>query len=200
MSKRKPRWLPLLLVGTAAYGAWHLASWLREPEVQDARRLTNQVWISRMPSGPRDVVGHLTVIQPKRGKRIGAVGHSSRFRFNIELFGWSLEGDRLALFFPQERVRAEFQARTWSCAGEAPEPFELCLELAANGRKVMFYSREDWVIDPPRRHELPAEVAARTDAFVPPPDTDFAVIDLAAFDWAPDALAQMEASPSEAPR
>ncbi|MGH0031865.1 MAG: hypothetical protein ACQGVC_18915 [Myxococcota bacterium] len=54
---------------------------------------------------------------------------------------------------PQDEIRTEVEVRTWKCEGEAPKPFELCLELSAKGRKVVYYSRKDWVIDPKDAHD-----------------------------------------------
>src|SRR5690606_12116555 len=110
MSKRKTKWMTWALVAAAGYGVCNLGAALFGDATEtaaDAEMLANQLWLERMPHGPRDAVGHLTFVQPRKGKRVGAVGRSSRFRFNVELFAWSLEGRRLALFFPQERVKAE---------------------------------------------------------------------------------------------
>lgn len=188
MPKRKTNWITWALVAATGYGAYSLGAslWSDATETAaDAEMLANQLWIERMPNGSRDAVGHLTFVQPRKGKRVGAVGRSSRFRFNVELFAWSLEGQRLALFFPQERVKAQLEARTWACEGEAPEPFELCLELSANGRSVVFYSRKDWVIRP-RSEGAPAawssELGTTFDASLPAEEFDVSALDLAAFE------------------
>ena len=50
---------------------------------------------------------------------------------------------------PQVReAKAQLNVRTWECAGEAPEPFELCLELKNKRGAVTMYSRKDWIIEP----------------------------------------------------
>jgi hypothetical protein len=39
--------------------------------------------------------------------------------------------------------------KTWRCEGDAPAPFELCLQLTnPRGGTVMLYSRDDWKIRP----------------------------------------------------
>jgi hypothetical protein len=93
------------------------------------------------------MIGHLLVLDHPRAK-VGIVGKSSQWRHFIEGFKWALEGDRLLTVFPQERARAAFKAKTWNCEGDAPHPFELCLQLSRGDRKVVFYSREDWVVEP----------------------------------------------------
>ncbi len=60
----------------------------------------------------------------------------------------TLEGRRLQMRFPQDRTRATARVRTWDCEGEAPEGFELCLELRGENRTVRLYSRRDWVLRP----------------------------------------------------
>lgn len=186
MAKRNHWTLALTLLASASCGG--------DTSIAKADHLANQVWLSRMPSGPRDIVGHLAFIRPAKGKRFGVIGRSSRFRVNAELFAWSLEGDQLALFFPQEHVKANLQARTWKCAGEAPEPFELCLELSANGRNALFFSREDWAVDPPKRPKSASgtELDARWSMLVPDAELDFTQLDLAAFEPLEDAAAVLE--------
>jgi len=127
-------------------GGWRLAATWRT-EGQDAAMLANRPWIDRMPEGPRDIVGHVTFLEHPRGK-LGAAGRSSQWRHAIELFGWRQKGGRVDLFFPQERARGQLAAKTWRCAGEAPEPFDLCLELRDDVHRLRLYSREDWRIEP----------------------------------------------------
>lgn len=42
--------------------------------------------------------------------------------------------------FPQDGRKATFTTRIWSCKGEAPKPFDLCLELRKDGAKLVLYS------------------------------------------------------------
>lgn len=132
-------------VAALGFGTYTLLS----PSDEDAagtRDLVNQVWIERMPENRQDMIGHIVVLE-RDGEQFGVIGRSSTWRHGLEVFGWRLEGSQLKLFFPQDRVRGQVKARTWKCAGEAPEPFELCLEFSNNqGRSVQFYSRTDWVV------------------------------------------------------
>ena len=94
-----------------------------------------------------DVDDALVALDTRDG-RFGAVGRSSAWRHVLEIFKWHREDSQLTLFFPQERTKAQFDIRTWDCKGEAPRPFELCLELSRGHRSVTFYSRYDLVVDP----------------------------------------------------
>ncbi len=143
-----------ILLGLAVAGAGILgASALQrafsdeEGDAASAKHAVNRVWIERLPADQRDMIGHFILVDHKQG-RVGGIGKSSQWRHFIELFQWGLEGSRLSIFLPQDRVKAQLSVKTWKCAGEAPEPFELCMEIS-NGRKsAMFYSRTDWVIEP----------------------------------------------------
>jgi hypothetical protein len=112
------------------------------------------------------MVGHLVLIEHPQGQ-FGAVGRSSQWRHFIEAFRWDLRGDELRLQFPQDRVEARVHARTWRCSGDAPRPFELCLEVRSGDRSRTFYSRDDWKIRPHDADALEAvtqEVPALGDA------------------------------------
>ena len=138
------------LAATAALvaGAWGLWSSSSSEEVAKADKLPNQVWIDRVPEHDRDIITHLLMIDHPRAKNFGVIGHSSQWRHQIEVTRWRLDGNNLGLFFPQERQKTQLKARTWSCAGEAPEPFDLCLELRRGDRSVKLYSHHDWVVEP----------------------------------------------------
>ncbi len=135
-----------LVVGALAVSGVTAYSLLSpDEEVAGTKNLVNQVWVERMPQNQQDMIAHMVVLD-QDGHQFGIIGRSSTWRHFLEVFGWRLENDRLKLFFPQERQRAEVKARTWRCKGEAPEPFELCLELRQNDRSLKFYSRKDWVV------------------------------------------------------
>jgi hypothetical protein len=119
-----------------------------EQGVSGTDHLVNQVWIERVPADHRDQIAHLLMIDHPRARRVGVAGRSSQWRHMIEVFMWRLDGSTLDLAFPQDRVRSRLQARTWDCEGDAPEPFELCLELSRGDRKVRMYSRHEWEVDP----------------------------------------------------
>lgn len=158
MAKTTAKLLGLALVGAGAYGLWTMGQGLLgDDEAAGTRHVVNQVWIERAPEGPRDMIGHLVLLDMP-DQRIGGAGKSSQWRHVIELFQWGLEGHRLAVFFPQDRVKAQVDVRSWSCKGEAPEPFELCLEVSNGRRKAMFYSLKEWHIDPKRADASLAEL------------------------------------------
>jgi hypothetical protein len=143
-----------ILLGLAVAGAGILGVSALQRAVSDddsdaasAKHAVNRVWIERLPADQRDMIGHFILVDHKQG-RVGGIGKSSQWRHFIELFQWGLEGNRLSIFLPQDRVKTQVSVKTWKCAGEAPDPFELCMEIS-NGRKsAMFYSRTDWVIEP----------------------------------------------------
>jgi hypothetical protein len=149
MSKSGKRIVAVALVGAAAVGLYSVGSSMfgEDGETAGAKHAVNQVWIERLPSDARDQINHFVLVRHPQGK-IGAVGKSSQWRHHVELFLWGLEGERLSVFLPQEQHKAQLNVRTWECADEAPEPFELCLELKNKRGSVTMYSRKDWIIEP----------------------------------------------------
>ncbi len=148
MSKHSNKLIALALVGAASFGVWKLGSALFSDETQGTKHAVNQLWIDHVPRDDRDMFTHFVVIDHPQGK-FGAVGRSSQWRHMVDVFRWELQGDKLGMFFPQDRARAEVTIETWECAGEAPAPFELCMKMTnAKGRSWLFYSRDDWEIDP----------------------------------------------------
>ena len=159
MAKTTAKLLGLALAGAGVFGLWTLGQGLfgDDEETASAKHLVNQVWIERMPKDQRDLIAHLVLVDVPEG-RVGAAGKSSQWRLLMEMFQWGLEDSRLSVFFPQDRVKAQFSVRTWKCEGEAPEPFELCLEISSGRRKATFYSLEEWHIDPDRAEASLAEL------------------------------------------
>ena len=123
--------------------------------------VANQLWLAKLPKSDRDMVGHIVLLDQKRG-RFGVAGTSSTWRHELELFKWAREEDRLMRYFPQSRKRTKSKIRTWNCEGEAPRPFQLCLEISSGGSKQLFYSREDWVVKPGEVAESIEEIATDT--------------------------------------
>ncbi len=150
MSKAGKKVVALAIVGGLVAGTWMVGSRIfGDDEVGDegARHAVNQVWIERVPADQRDMINHFVLVKHPQGK-IGGFGKSSQWRHFVELFQWGLEGERLSVFLPQERQKAQLRVKTWECDGEAPEPFELCLELSNGKRSIKMFSRKDWVIEP----------------------------------------------------
>lgn len=148
MSKQSNKLIALALVGACSFGVYKLGSALLSDEAQGTEHAVNQLWIDHMPRDDRDMVTHFVMIDHPQGK-FGALGRSSQWRHMVDVFRWKLSGNKLGLFFPQERARGEVEIETWQCAGEAPAPFELCMKMTnKQGRSWTFYSREDWEIKP----------------------------------------------------
>lgn len=163
MSNATSKLFALALAGACALGVWKLGdALLSSDEAQGTEHLTNQVWIDRVPQDHRDMITHLVVLEHRQGK-FGAVGNSSAWRHIAEVFKWKLRGNELEFYFPQDSVRGKIGVRTWSCEGEAPEPFELCLELInPQGGTAMLYSREDWKVRP---HDMSDSIADIVDDY-----------------------------------
>ena len=163
MSKTGKKIVVVALVGAAAVGAWSVGAALfgGDPEAVSAKHAVNQIWIERLPTDSRDQVNHFVLVRHPQGK-VGAVGKSSQWRHFVELFMWGLEGEQLSVYLPQEQQKAQLRVRTWECSAEAPEPFELCLELSSKKRSVTMYSRKDWIIDPKDVQGSLAELVAET--------------------------------------
>lgn len=157
------KWIALALVAATGLGAYQLG--LVGGAAQDGmKHLANQVWIERLPENDRDMIHHLVLVQEGRD-RFGAFGRSSTWRHFVEIFMWQREDNRLTLHLPQDRVRVDLTARVWDCEGEAPEPFELCLELKGQGgRSAHYYSRHEWTIDGELAPELEALIPAGAPA------------------------------------
>jgi hypothetical protein len=147
-------WLVLAL---GAYAAWRFGVPYFFGGAAGTERLTNQVWLERMPRDQRDIVRHFFLIDDK-GNRIGSVGRASRWRIHTEMFLWGLDRDLLRTRFPQDGTLARFRVRTWKCAGDAPRPFDWCLEVSNDRRTLRFYSRDGWKIRP---HEAALEEGAQ---------------------------------------
>ena len=143
-----------VLVATGVFAGQQLLG--DDEEAAGTRHMVNQLWVERWPDGQRDMFGKLAILRTEHG-RVGLVGRSSTWRHFYELFLWAQEGDTLMTAFPQEGHRARFKVRTWKCEGEAPEPFELCLEIRRGERKAVFYSKREWEIRP---HQMEDDLEA----------------------------------------
>ncbi len=143
-----------LVVAGAAFWMAH-----RTDQATGTRHLVNRVWVERMPQDSRDVFGKLLVLETPDG-RFGVVGRSSTWTHHYEVFLWRLAGDRLSAFFPQHAVRDRVKVRTWACEGEAPEPFELCLEVSNDRGRARFYSMRAWEVRPEAAGDAPLGAGA----------------------------------------
>lgn len=177
----------LAVFGALAAGSFKLGTALLGDADVSAQRLHNQVWIERLPQDDRDMIHHLVLIDDE-GERFGAFGKSSQWRHFVEIFRWAREGDRLTMLLPQERQRLDLGVKVWECAGEAPAPFQLCLELTNKRKTMRYYSRHDWSLDGASPDALAALVAQQPELAkvieMPAPVAD---LDAAAFTVVDDA-------------
>jgi hypothetical protein len=147
------RWVVALIAAASAVagGRWLLGCLF--PADGGGVAVANQLWIERTPRHERDLVHHLALLEKNAQQRFGITGRSSRWRLEVDRVHWRWQKPgRLEVTFPQQQNHIHFDTRAWECKGEAPAPFELCLELSCDGKSVTFYSRKDWVIRP--REEL----------------------------------------------
>jgi hypothetical protein len=157
MAARKRSWLALVVVVGFGVGAWEVWHRFFDDEA-GVRNLTNQVWLERMPKDQRDMI-YATVLLESQGRRVGVVARASRWRSFNDGFVWRLEKDNVVRArFPQENKLFTVRARTWECAGEAPPPFQLCLEVKRGNQVLRFYSRKDWVVRPREEGPPPSDI------------------------------------------
>ncbi len=136
----KRSWIVALVPGAVALGLW----WRAPPPARAL--LVNRIWVERQPTSAKDMVLDLMLLE-REEQRAGAVLVASEFRMLIEMLDFEVTGETLRMVFPQEDTTTTVTWRAWECAGTAPKPFELCLELKAGRRVLKLYSMEDWVID-----------------------------------------------------
>lgn len=128
--------------------------WFAAPP-DDPKLLANRVWAERARRDDRDAVLYLVPIEVGR-KRVGSIQRASRFAFSGEVFEWSRDEKTLTLKLPQQGRAVTVGVRTWACGAEAPEGFDLCLELSQGEQRQRLYSRKGWVV--PRGEDLPLAV------------------------------------------
>jgi hypothetical protein len=153
MANRGKSWVNFLLLAGALFGAWQLFF----AERSGQRRLVNQLWLERMPRNPRDMV-HAALLLEHENRRVGVVGRGSHWRGHQDAFLWSLDGDQLRARFPQDDKRYRLQVTVRDCEGNAPRPFQLCLEARVGDQVLRFFSRKDWVVRP-HADPLPPDIA-----------------------------------------
>lgn len=114
-----------------------------EAEAKDL--LANRAWVERMPKSKKDLVTWFVPMDLK-GKKFGVAQRASHYAFAGERFVYTRDGDKLVLTFQQTERRATLTAKAYECAGKAPKPFDLCLDLKAGADKATFYSKRSWKV------------------------------------------------------
>lgn len=141
--------------GAILLAAGGLKLWLASGPPDDPKLFANRVWAERARRDDRDAVLYFVPIEVGR-KRVGSVQRASRFAFAGEVFRWSRDGGTLTVELPQTGQVVAVGVRTWACGEEAPDGFDLCLELAQGEHRQVLYSRKGWVV--PRGDDLPIAV------------------------------------------
>ena len=127
--------------------------------------LANRAWVERMPKSKKDLVTWFVPMDLK-GKKFGVAQRASHYAFAGERFVYTRSGDKLVLTFQQTERKTAITAKAYECAGKAPKPFDLCLDLKAGSDKATFYSKKSWKVPGKGQDaELPAFDLA-------PPDDD----------------------------
>ncbi len=162
--------------------------------VEATKDLVNRPWLNRMPTDERDTIFHLALLKHPKG-RVGAAGHSSQWRHRIEVMRWRLKEGRLGVRFPQDGAKGELGVKTWKCGGEAPAPFDLCLEISNDDRAMTLYSREDWEI---RVDPKSGALAAPASPALLPAHAAFDMADVVPLLGAPISAASRQASAPDA--
>lgn len=186
MSHRARRVILGITLATAA--TWLLAD-EPDPEGTATSHLVDRLWIERMPVDDRDMVGKLAFVRSVDHGAFGVHERGSVWRHHTEIFKWRLDGDRVHTAWPQSRRHVAVEVATRECEGEAPEPFELCLDLSdGKGHSITLYSRHSWVVRPRREGDDLVEdplVASELDALAAmrPPAQEIASADLVEGPW-----------------
>ena len=145
------RWSRLLFTAALAGGAWvvlqpedtgDIAQNSAEATAEAAASLmTDRLWIDHIPRNERDMVTHMYFSE---AERIGVLGRASKWRQQGELFEWSSADSQLTLRFPQTDQSVTVPVKVFACKGQAPEPFDLCLEIKQGRKGLTLYSVTDW--------------------------------------------------------
>ena len=109
------------------------------------KNLTNRMWVSKVPEHDRDIVFFFALLEQNRNK-VGLLMNASTYRFMGDIIRYRLDGDELTILVMQDETKAAFKVRTWEC-DDAPEPFDLCLELRRGGRSAVLYSEKSETFD-----------------------------------------------------
>jgi hypothetical protein len=159
----------IAVAALTAAGALYFAGPSR-PEAP--KLLLDRVWIDHVPKSDTDPIGHLVMLKQKPDQAGGVIGHSSSWAVRANLFKHRVGADEMTLYFPQTKKHVKAKVKVWRCEGDAPEPFQLCLELSHDKgkHKARLYSRDEWVVG---SKDLPAFAKALDDVpDGPPADVD----------------------------
>lgn len=108
--------------------------------------IADRLWVSEMPSGPRDQVDAFMLAEVK-GRALGSFYHGSLYRGAHDSFKWTSKGkDKGELQLLQDGRTKSITIR--SCKPD--EGFDMCIRLEGDPKGVVRYqSKKRWAI--PRR-------------------------------------------------
>jgi hypothetical protein len=122
--------VPLILASLllAAYILWPSSSPTPDHgDDGDPALLTGRVWLSAMPTAPRDEIHAMFAMAETP---LGVFQRASAYQASLEVFEYEREDAALSIRFPQSGRKAETGYRAYACADHPP--FDLCLDVNKN--------------------------------------------------------------------
>jgi hypothetical protein len=167
--------LPLALTGLTALA---LVGCRNQPAPS---QIADRLWVSEMPSGPRDQVDAFMLAEVK-GRALGSFYHGSLYRGSHDTFKWTSKGEgKGELQLLQDGRTKTIHIR--SCKPDAG--FDMCVRLEGDPKGVVRYqSKQRWAI--PRRGK-------KSEAL----DVPFVIAELAEDDEELEALLEAAWDPAE---
>ena len=111
----------------------------------------NRYWVDSMPESETDLMNLLAFVKQDDGAGLAVNLKQSQWHKTQDLFVWETEqgSDFVFYFFPQYDKSGELSFSAKEC--DAPEPFELCLQIESSDPKLFptktYYSRYDFEIE-----------------------------------------------------
>lgn len=116
--------------------------WTRPAPQQDNSLAFNRVWISHIPTAPREKMDVFVALEEEE---IGVFQKQSAYQGDFDLFSFRARGDKLDLVLLQDEKRASVGYQASRCNEKG---FDYCLELSGSPRgPVRYVSRKGWEID-----------------------------------------------------
>lgn len=119
-------------IGLLGFGAWSLAPFSREPDIQ------SQVWLDDIPQDEKHIVEYMLFSQDGG---VGLKANGSSFYMEQELFLYEKQNKNITIHFLQSDDVLRSEYKTYRCDG--PGGLDLCLEY----EDKVYYSAEGLVFE-----------------------------------------------------